>query len=66
VKTGTVKFYNEAKGYGFIAPDGSDEDVFVHISAVRKARLELEPGERLRFDVERTPRGVRAVNLVAA
>jgi len=50
--TGTVKFFNAQKGYGFIAPEGGDSDVFVHISAVEQAGLKtLHEGQRLSFDV---------------
>jgi len=50
--TGTVKFFNAQKGYGFIAPEGGDSDVFVHISAVEQAGLKtLHEGQRVSFDV---------------
>jgi CspA family cold shock protein len=51
--TGTVKWFNAAKGYGFIQPDGGGgKDVFVHISAVEKAGLnELREGDKVTFDV---------------
>jgi CspA family cold shock protein len=52
VATGTVKWFNAAKGYGFIQPDGAGKDVFVHISAVEKAGLsDLREGAKVSFDV---------------
>jgi CspA family cold shock protein len=49
---GTVKFFNAAKGFGFIAPEGGDKDVFVHISAVQNAGMEtLTEGQRLSYEV---------------
>ena len=50
--SGTVKFFNTTKGYGFIQPDGGGKDVFVHISAVEKAGLsDLREGAKVSFDV---------------
>lgn len=50
VGTGTVRFYNAGKGFGFIAPEGGGSDVFVHVSAIETAGLEsLNAGERLRY-----------------
>ena len=47
---GTVKFYNAAKGYGFIAPDGGDRDVFVHASALERAGIHnLAEGQKVSF-----------------
>ena len=51
--TGTVKFYNAAKGYGFIQPDDGGKDVFVHATALERAGLHaLDEGQRVSFDVE--------------
>jgi len=65
---GTVKFFNEQKGYGFIAPDNGGGDAFVHISAVERAGMAtLQQNQRLSYDLEQDKRGKSsAVNLVAA
>ena len=50
--TGTVKWFNPTKGYGFIQPDNGGKDVFVHVSAVEKAgRSSLNEGDKVSFDV---------------
>lgn len=65
--TGTVKFFNTTKGYGFIQPDDGSRDVFVHVSAVERAGLRgLVEGQKVSFDVV-TERGKQAAaNLQAA
>ena len=64
---GTVKFFNNAKGFGFIAPDDGSKDVFVHISAVERAGLAtLSENQKVSFELERGANGkVAAVKLVA-
>ena len=65
--TGTVKWFNTNKGFGFIAPDGGDKDVFVHISAVERSGLSgLADNQKVSFDVEAGRDGREsAVNLTA-
>ena len=65
---GTVKFFNQTKGYGFIQPSDGSKDVFVHISAVERSELgSINEGQSLSFDLERGQQGkVSAVNLKAA
>lgn len=64
MQNGTVKFYNEQKGYGFIAPDGGDKDVFVHATALERAGIRgLAEGQKVAFDTEVDRRsGKPAVN----
>ena len=65
---GTVKFYNEHKGYGFIQPDDGGNDAFVHISAVERAGFRsLRQDQRLSYDLEEDQRGkLKAVRLESA
>jgi len=66
--TGTVKFFNADKGYGFIQPENGGTDAFVHISAVEKAGLRtLDRDQRVSYDLETDGRGrTSAVNLQPA
>jgi CspA family cold shock protein len=65
--TGTVKFFNTTKGFGFISPEGGGKDVFVHATAVEQAGLRsLSEGQRVTFDIQPDARGSKAVNLAAA
>ena len=64
--TGTVKFFNQSKGFGFITPDEGGNDVFVHISAVQASGLPgLNDGQKVSFETEpdRRGKGPKAVNL---
>ena len=65
---GTVKFFNESKGYGFIAPEGGGNDAFVHISAVERAGMStLTQDQRVSYELEEDQRGkTSAVNLASA
>jgi CspA family cold shock protein len=61
MSAGTVKWFNEQKGYGFIRPDDGSNDVFVHISAVEQAGLRgLNEGQKVTYDVERGRQGKTA------
>ena len=63
--TGKIKWFNADKGFGFIAQDGSSQDVFVHWTAVEELDNyeEMREGEPVSFEVENTDRGLRAVNV---
>ena len=65
---GTVKFFNETKGYGFIAPEDGGNDAFVHISAVERAGMAtLDKDQRVSYELEEDRRGkMSAVNLQSA
>jgi len=63
---GTVKWFNGAKGYGFISREGHD-DVFVHYSAIQSEGFKtLDEGQRVEFSVEQGPKGLQATNVVLA
>ena len=66
--TGTVKFYNDQKGFGFIQPDNGDKDVFVHATALERAGLRsLAEGQKVSFDTAEDRRsGKIAVNNITA
>lgn len=66
--SGTVKFFNADKGYGFIAPDDGGQDAFVHITAVERAGMvSLNKDQRVNYELEQDRRGkLAAVNLTAA
>ena len=58
---GTVKWFNDAKGFGFITPDGGDTDVFVHFSAIQAQGFRsLKEGQRVRFEITQGPKGLQA------
>ncbi|KPK46872.1 MAG: cold-shock protein [Thiotrichales bacterium SG8_50] len=64
--TGTVKWFNESKGFGFIAPSDGTKDVFVHFSAIASEGFRtLAEGQEVSFDVESGPKGPQAINVKA-
>ena len=64
--TGTVKWFNESKGFGFISPSDGSKDVFVHFSAiVNDGFRTLAEGQQVSFDVENGPKGPQAINVQA-
>jgi CspA family cold shock protein len=63
MSSGTVKFFNTEKGFGFITPDAGGKDVFVHKTGTRDALYE---GDKVTFDLEQSPKGPNAVNVSRA
>jgi CspA family cold shock protein len=65
--TGIVKWFNDAKGYGFITPDEKGEDLFAHFSAIKMDGFKsLKEGQRVTFDVVDGPKGKQAANIMSA
>jgi cold shock protein len=65
--TGTVKWFNDAKGFGFITPDDGGEDLFAHFSAIQMGGFKtLKEGQKVTFDVVAGPKGKQASNINAA
>jgi CspA family cold shock protein len=57
---GTVKFFNDTKGFGFIAPEDGSKDVFVHVSGLED---DIQEGDKVSFEVEETKKGPAAINV---
>jgi CspA family cold shock protein len=67
MSTGTVKWFNDSKGFGYITPDDGSKDVFVHFSAIAAAGFKtLKENDKVQFDVEENPKGPRAANVKMA
>ena len=65
--TGTVKWFNDAKGFGFITPDEGGDDLFAHFSAINMDGFKtLKEGQKVSFDVPSGPKGLQAANIQAA
>ncbi|MBF0253383.1 MAG: cold-shock protein [Candidatus Omnitrophica bacterium] len=63
--TGTVKWFNESKGYGFVTPDDGSQDCFVHHKAIQGEGFKtLNEGQKIEFDIEQGAKGPQAVNVV--
>jgi CspA family cold shock protein len=64
MSTGTVKWFNEAKGFGFTSPDGGGEDLFAHFSAIQGQGFKtLRETQKVSFDVTTGPKGKQAANI---
>ncbi len=60
MSNGTVKFFNNSKGFGFITPDGGEKDVFVHKSGLID---DINEGDKVSYDIEESPKGLNALNV---
>jgi len=64
MSTGTVKWFNEAKGFGFITPEDGSKDVFVHFSAIQGSGFkQLSEGQKVSYNLENSPKGPQATNV---
>ena len=67
MKTGTVKWFNDAKGFGFITPDDGTEELFAHFSAIQMRGFKsLKEGQKVAFEVAQGPKGKQASNIQAS
>ena len=67
MNTGTVKWFNESKGFGFITPADGEKDVFVHFSAIQADGFRtLQEGQTVEFEIENGPKGPQATKVVIA
>jgi len=65
--TGTVKWFNDAKGFGFITPDNGGEDLFAHFSSIQMNGFKtLKEGQKVSFEIAQGPKGKQALNINAA
>lgn len=63
METGTVKFFNESKGYGFITPDDGSKDIFVHVSGLN---VDIRENDKVVYDLKEGKRGLNAINVSLA
>jgi cold shock protein len=64
MSTGTVKWFNDAKGFGFITPDDGSKDLFVHFSSIQASGFKtLKESDKVQYEVEQSPKGPRAANI---
>lgn len=65
--TGTVKWFNDAKGFGFVTPDNGGEDLFAHFSSIQMNGFKtLKEGQKVAFEIAQGPKGQQALNITAA
>ena len=65
--TGVVKWFNDAKGFGFLKPDDGEEELFAHFSAITMSGFKtLKEGQKVTFDITQGPKGKQATNIQAA